>query len=668
MKKLILLFSFTAAILFIFQFDVSIAQTLSGSERCAISKIQSNILSPADFTITPHNPFNITNYKLQIDLYDNFTTPFPKTYSAVETVTFSVDTALNSIDLDAVNSSLEIDSVSLAAISFTHDSDNLHIELDATYNPGDTVDVKIYYHHLDVYDQAFYVSGGFVFTTTAPEGARKWFPCVDHPSDKATWDLTAKVPASVKLGSNGRLADSIKTADTIYYNWISRDPIATYLIVIAANVDYNLDIVYWQNPQNPNDSIPVRFYWNPWENQTKLNNIKTKIIPMMTHYSDMFGVYPFEKNGFSTLNDLFPWAGMENQTLISLCPNCWDELLVAHEFSHQWFGDLISPATWSDVWLNEGFATYCEALWYEYTDGYARYKQEVNSHANYFLNHNPGWAIYNPEWAEITPPIGTLYNYAIIYTKGSCVLHMLRYTLGDSLFFQVLKSYATDEQFMYKNAHTSDLVSKVNEVTGSDYSWFFDEWVYGPNFPYYQNTYLITELTSGWNLNFNAIQVQTDADFFKMPIELLVNFSDGSDTLLTFMNDVNNQSFDFEFDKEPVDVQFDPNDNIVIKGAYTNPVTVELSNSTPDDFKLFQNYPNPFNPETTISYNIPIRTNVVLKVYDVMGAEVKVLVNKEQPAGTYNINFDATDLTSGVYFYKLFAGSYVKTMKMILLR
>ncbi|GBD86945.1 aminopeptidase N [bacterium BMS3Abin03] len=307
-------------------------------------------------------------------------------------------------------------------------------------------------------------------------------------------------------------------------------------------------------------------------------------------------------------------------------------------------------------------------MWYEYTNGYARYKQEINSQANYFLSSNPGWAIYNPEWAEVTPPIGTLYNYAIIYTKGSCVLHMLRYTLGDSLFFQVLKSYATDEQLMYKNAFTSDLVSKVNEVTGSDYSWFFDEWVYGPNFPYYHNTFLITETTPGWNVKFKAIQVQTNAGFFKMPIELQIDFSDGSDTLLTFMNDVNNQSFDFEFDKEPVDVQFDPNDNIVIKWASTNPVSVELSDGVPGEFNLYQNYPNPFNPATTISYNIPVRTNVILKVYDVMGAEVKTLVNKEQPAGTYNVNFDATDLTSGVYFYKLHARSYVKTMKMILLR
>jgi len=425
------------AIWFAFAINISFAQP-SGSERCAESKIQGGVLNSYSFAITPHNPFNILNYKLELDLYENFISPYPKSYIATEVVTFGVDTALNSIVLDAVNSSLQIDSVGLAGISFTHASDSLIIELDNTYNPDDTVDVKIYYQHLDVNDQAFYAGGGFVFTNTAPEGSRKWFPCVDHPSDKATLDITTKVPATVKLGSNGRLEDSVKTADTIYYNWVSRDPIATYLMVISGKVNYNLDIIYWQNPYVTNDSIPVRFYWNQGENQTKLNNIKTKIIPMMTHFSDLFGIYPFEKNGFATLSNQFPWLGMEHQTLVSLCPNCWDELLVAHEFAHQWFGDLISPATWADVWLNEGFASYCEPLWYEYTDGYARYKQEVNTHANYYLTHNPGWPIYNPEWAVTTPPINTLYHYGITYMKGSAVLHMLRYTLGESLFFEVM--------------------------------------------------------------------------------------------------------------------------------------------------------------------------------------------------------------------------------------
>jgi len=660
------------AIWFSLAINTSFAQ-LNGSERCAEGKIQGGALNSYSFIITPHNPFNILNYRLELDLYENFISPYPKSYTATEVVTFRVDTALNSIVLDAVNSSLQIDSVGLAGISFTHVSDSLIIALDNTYNPDDTVDVKIYYQHLDVNDQAFYVGGGFVFTTTAPEGSRKWFPCVDHPSDKATMDITTKVPATVKLGSNGRLEDSVKTADTIYYNWVSRDPIATYLMVISGKVNYNLDIIYWQNPYLTNDSIPVRFYWNQGENEAALNNIKTKIIPMMTHFSDLFGVYPFEKNGFATLSSQFPWAGMEHQSLISLCPNCWDELLVAHEFAHQWFGDLISPATWADVWLNEGFASYCEPLWYEYTDGYANYKQEVNSHASYYLGHNPGWPIYNPEWAVTTPPGNTLYHYGIIYMKGSAVLHMLRYTLGDSLFFEVMNSYADDEDLKYKIAKTSDFVSNVNEVTGEDYNWFFDQWIYGPNHPQYENLYEISFTSPGWAVDFTANQIQTNADFFKMPIELKIEFSDGSDTLLTAMNDVNNQSFTFNFTKEPVSLLFDPNNNIVLKWASTTDVE-EISNVI-TDFYLEHNYPNPFNPSTAITYGVPVKTNVVLKVYNSLGEEVALLVNEEEPAGTYEVDWNATGLPSGIYFYRLQAvptgrqaGSFVETKKMVLLR
>jgi aminopeptidase N len=645
--------------------NTSFAQP-SGSERCAESKIQGGALNSYSFAITPHNPFNILNYRLELDLYENFISPYPKSYTATEVVTFRVDTALNSIVLDAVNSSLQIDSVGLAGISFAHASDSLIIILDNTYNPDDTVDVKIYYQHLDVYDQAFYVGGGFVFTNTAPEGSRKWFPCVDHPSDKATLDITTKVPATVKLGSNGRLEDSIKTADTIYYNWISRDPIATYLMVISGKVNYNLDIIYWQNPYVINDSIPVWFYWNQGESQAKLNNIKTKIIPMMTQFSDLFGVYPFEKNGFATLSGQFPWLGMEHQTLISLCPNCWDEWLVAHEFAHQWFGDLISPATWADVWLNEGFATYCEALWLEYTDGYSRYKQEINTQKNGYLSSNPGWPIYNPEWVEVTPPIGTLYNYAIIYLKGSCVLHMLRYTLGDTLFFEVMNSYADDEELKYKIAKTSDFISKVNEVTGEDYSWFFDQWVYGPNHPQYENLYEISFTSPGWEVDFTANQIQTNAGFFKMPIELKIEFSDGSDTLLTAMNDVNNQSFTFNFTKEPVSLLFDPNNNIVLKWASI--IDVEEISNVITDFYLEQNYPNPFNPSTTIKYQISEISFVTLKVYDVLGNEIGTIVNEEKPIGRYKIEFNATTLPSGIYFYRLQAGNFIETKKMILLR
>jgi aminopeptidase N len=668
MKRQFILTSLLSSLFLVSLGFISLAQNKSGGEMCSQGKVQGYFTLPDGVNITPHNPFNILHYKLDLDLYNNFLTPYPKSFSAYEVVTFRVDTALNSIHLDAVNSSLMIDSVGLSAVSFTHDANVLNIQLDNTYVQGDTVAIKIYYHHLDVNDQAFYVGSGFVFTTNAPEGARKWFPSVDHPSDKATFELIAKMPSNVKFGSNGRLADSTLVADTIYHHWISRDPIATYLITLSGKVNYNLDIIYWQNPYSLGDSIPVRFYWNTGENITQLNNIKVQIMPMMTHFSELFGEYPFEKNGFATLNNQFPWAGMEDQTLIHLCSNCWNENLVSHEFAHQWFGDLLSPTTWSDVWLNEGFATYCEALWYEYTHGYTRYKQEINVHAGYYINGNPQWPIYNPEWSEVTPDINTLYNYAITYVKGSCVLHMLRYIVGDSLFFEIMNSYATDDNYKYKIVSTANFNAKVNDVTGNDYDWFFDQWVYSPNHPVYQNTYSISQAGQNWNVELIINQVQTNPAFFKMPVELKIEFNDATDTLITVMNNANNQQFNFVLVKEPTNLLFDPDGNIVLKAGNTILVSVEDDENLPNEFSLEQNYPNPFNPITTIKYQISELSFAILKVYDVLGSEVATLINEEKPIGNYEVEFNAESLVSGIYFFRLQAGSFVDTKKMIFLR
>lgn len=619
---------------------------------------------------TPRHTYDVLDYNLDLDIYNCFLSPYPRSFTGKEVITFRVDTALQAITLNAVNTSLVIDSVALAGVSFTHASNILTVTLDRMYAVGETVQVKIYYRHNNVTDNAFYASNGMVFTDCEPEGARKWFPCWDRPSDKATLHLRAKVPASVKLGSNGRLADSVRVADTLWYTWISRDPIATYLMVISAKVNYNLDIVFWRNPESLSDSTPIRFYWNAGENQTNLNNIKQRIIPMTTEFSRLFGVHPFEKNGFATLNSSFPWGGMENQTLTSLCPNCWNENLVSHEYTHQWFGDMISPGTWADIWLNEGFATYGEALWFEYTGGYTAYKNDIIGDANGYLSGNPGWPIYNPSWAINTPPNSQLFNTAITYYKGACVLHMLRYTLGDSLFFAALKAYATDTaNFKHKNAVTADFVTKINSVTGQNLDWFFYQWVYQPNHPVYANGYSFTDLGGGqWRVTFLARQTQTNTVFFQMPLTLKITFASGPDTLIRVFNNVNNQVFTFTFDRQPTGFQFDPNNDIVLKQGTTTVLDVETTADVPTSFALHQNYPNPFNPATTISYDIPQQTHVVLRVYDALGRSVAELVNETLPVGRYSVQFDARSLSSGVYYYRLEASGFSQTRALVLIK
>lgn len=642
-----------------------------GSDYCSLKRMKSNISihSSEEALASPTHSFDVLHYSLNVNLYANFSSPYPHSFTGIETITFRIDSLFSQLILDAVSTSLVIDSVGLAGKSFSHSKNLLRITIDSSYSYGDTASVIIYYHHLNVEDVAFYVSGGFVFTDCEPEGARCWFPCWDKPYDKATVDLKAKVPSTVKLGSNGRLAETTQNGDTTWYHWISRDPVSTYLVVISAKVGFNLDIVYWKKLSNPNDSIPFYFYWNNGESTADLNYIKQQIIPMTTYFSQLFGEQPFEKNGFATLNNLFSWGGMENQSLTSLCPDCWSENLVSHEYGHQWFGDMITCATWADIWLNEGFATYLEALWYEYTGGYARYKTDIVQNANYYLSHNPGRPIYNPTWATSVPGTDILFNTAMTYDKAGCVLHMLRYTLGDSVFFHALKAYASDTvKFKYKSATTEDFVQKISEAAGQDMQWFFDQWVFSPNHPYYQYSFSSKNSSdTTWEASINLKQVQKNAGFFTMPVEVKIHFSDGTDSLVRFMNNQNNQQVTWAVNKKPVSFNFDPNNNIVLKNALLLNAEQETP-ATPTLFALEQNYPNPFNGATQIRFSIPTNGFVSLAVYDLLGRKVKEVLNDFRSAGTYTVAIDASSLASGTYYYALNVNSFSATKKFVLVK
>ncbi|MFH1161366.1 MAG: M1 family aminopeptidase [bacterium] len=607
--------------------------------------------------------YDVQQYKLEVDLYTNYTSPFPKTFSAKEIITFRVDSTLSSIKLNAVNTSLEIDSVRLAGISFTHLNDTLLIQLNQTYSPGAVVQLKVCYRHKAIADQALYVTNGFVFTDFPPEGARKVFPCWDRSSDKATWDLTTKVPLSVRLGSTGFLADSTIVADTLWYHWVSDDPVATYLITWTSYTNWNINVTYWNNIYNPSDSVPIWLYKKPTENIT---NAVLKI-PLMTDlYASKFGDYPFSKIGFATITT-FPWAGMENQTMVNLKPNGYnDEPLIAHEHSHMWFGDLITCGTWADIWLNEGFATYCAQLWLENQSGYAAYKNKMNSLANYYLSNNPGWPIYNPGWAIQTPSSNALYNVAVSYNKGACVHHQLRYVLGDSLYFVVMNTYATDTALMYKCAVTEDFISTTNAVTSDDYSWFFNEWIYSPNHPYYDNIWERQDLGGGqFKIILVVNQIQTNTVFFKMPVEVQIDFNDGTDTIVRAWNDLNPQTFEWIFSKYSENVTFDPFRNILLKQGAT---VVGMELNIPSGFILKQNTPNPFQHETQISYTLVRTEKVKIAILNSHGKTVFIAVDETQNPGNYDTILDGSLFSPGVYLCRMEAGGEVGTIKMVVIR
>ncbi|MDD4553432.1 MAG: M1 family aminopeptidase [Bacteroidales bacterium] len=610
----------------------------------------------------PSRTFDVLKYTLDFHLYSCYSSPYPRNYKGICSIRFRVDSTLNQIALNANNYSIIIDSVKLAGVSFSHNSDILAIQLDKTYYPGDTAVVKVYYQHKNVVDHGFYCNNGMAYTDSEPEGARKWMPCKDHPSDKAQCDITARVKSNVRLGSNGRLADSTLTGDTLVYHWISDNPVATYLMAFASKVNYRMHTRYWHKLSNSADSIPCLYYFNQGENPSLVE----ELIPEMADwYSQHYVEYPFEKIGFAALDNQFSWGGMENQTLITICPGCWGEGLAAHEFSHHWFGDLVTCQTWADIWLNEGLGTWSEAFWAEKNGGYPEYKTLIDQNALYYLQYNPGWAISLPSWAVYTPSDDTLFDYAITYTKGACVSHMLRYVLGDSLFFLTLQSYLSDPDLKFQSATISDFIEQVNSVTGTDYGWFFDQWIYQPNHPVYENTYNFEDLGSGrWKVNFFMKQVQSNAPFFRMPVEVKFGFADDTDTTIRVMNDVNFQQFTWIFDKQPVYLVFDPSNQIVLKGGST---LVSVSAELPDNgLSAVRCTPNPANGTSSLQFLLDEPAMVTVTVSDVFG---KILWGSQpefRSRGSQNITLDLSNFSSGLYLCKINAGKHSAQLKLVI--
>jgi len=286
------------------------------------------------------------------------------------------------------------------------------------------------------------------------------------------------------------------------------------------------------------------------------------------------------------------------------------------------------------------------------------------------MAQNPGWPIYNPDWAINTPSTSILFNGAITYDKGACVLHMLRYTIGDSLFFASFKAYATDTaNFRLKNAVTVDFFDKFSAVSGQNLNWFRDEWVMQPNHPVYRNSYNVTDLGNGsWGLTFVTNQVQTNTVFHKMPIVIKVSFAGNTDTSIRVMNDTNHQAYNFTFNAQPVTVAFDPNNDIVLKTATMVIGIRNISTNVPKKYAVYQNYPNPFNPVTKFNFDIPIKSSVRIRIYDITGRVVTTLVNQELQPGSYETSWDAANYSSGIYFYSVEANDYHKTMKMVLVK
>ncbi len=373
---------------------------------------------------------------------------------------------------------------------------------------------------------------------------------------------------------------------------------------------------------------------------------------MLGFYSNLFGLYPYinEKYGFTLWSP--PWS-MSTQTMTCLYYAITQlDLIISHELSHQWWWYRNNNDVRHD-WLSEGFADYSAALWGEYQYG-ATYYHNFMQQQKYFGSGSIYWE----------DPATQNYDVNLIYLKGSWVLHMLRHVLSDTTFFNVLESYATEPAYENRLVTTEDFQNIAEQVSGLNLSEFFQQWIYESGYPTYRYSWDASQnIDSSYNLNVTINQI---GPIFQMPVDVTVR-TETSDT--TFVVEVNQQAntYQFTLSDEPDTLILDKDNWILCKITFV-PTSVEHNELLPTEFLLSQNYPNPFNSSSTIKYSIPKFSQITLKIFNTLGEEIEILVNEEKPVGTYEVNWNDASLPSGVYFYRLQAGSFVQTKKMILLK
>jgi aminopeptidase N len=567
---------------------------------------------------------------------------------------------------------MSVDSILLNGIptTFNHNNDELAIDLDRVYNQDETISLVVYYDGipgasgLGSFKFGTHGNQPIISTLSEPYGASDWWPNKDTPADKPdSADIWITVTQSMIPISNGTLEEIIVNGNgTHTYKWKEKYPIAAYLISMAITNYFQYNTYY---NYSPTDSMIITHYIYPENFNTTLQSKLDETSAMIEVFSEKFGEYPFldEKYGHAEFTGMFGGA-MEHQTCTSM--GFWGQEVISHELAHQWFGDKITCKDWHHIWLNEGFATYLEAVYVEAINGHNAYKSKIQSEMNSAKNAQ------GTIWVQDITNIGEIFNGARSYAKGAVVLHMLRGVVGDEAFFNIMNTYSNDPLLAYGVATTEDFQLIAETVSGMDLNYFFQEWIYGVNEPTYTAGWSKTLLGGNqYKVNLNITQaINLNPPFFTMPVQIRINTS-SNDTIVTVINDQQSQDFEIVVTGEPSSIVFDPENNILKNTV--NIVTNIGNQNQAEVFSLEQNFPNPFNPNTKIKFSIPSETPslmklVQLKVFDVLGEEVATLINKEFEAGNYEIDFIADNLPSGIYYYTLSTGNFTETKKMLLLK
>ncbi len=662
-----------AKIFFLLIFASNLVISQVQTHECAISKTQSmkKLMKSKEINYPGDDSFDATYYKLDLNV-DYYT----QTLSGVVQVNgkaLSDNFSSFFLDLQTV---FTVDSVNYLGVNtpFTHSNDKLTISLLSPLNINQEFSVEVFYHGtpgssgFGSFEFSSNGSNPVIWTLSEPFGASDWFPCKDTPSDKVdSSDVIITADQIFYTVSNGTLVsiDDLPN-NKRRFHWKNHHPIAHYLISLAMTnyAIYEQDFITTNN-----EIMPVIHYNYPQNLTTSRISQLQKTTSMLALFSELYGEYPYldEKYGHAE----FGWnGGMEHQTVSSM--GAYGETIVAHELAHQWFGDKVTCANWENIWLNEGFATFSEAVWLGHVYGDSFYQNRIEMYMSDAKYAEGSIFVENPN------SVYEIFNYNRSYAKAAVVLHMLKGIVGEEVFYEILRTYLSDSRLAYNVAVTEDFQAIAESVTGLHLNYFFSEWIYGENYPKYYVDWKHLNTANSYEYNLNITQqTNTNPRIFTMPIEIDINFFDGTDSTCIVTNSSANQNFNFIFDKAVTSISFDPR-NKILKSvlSFSN---LEDESLQPAKFELNQNYPNPVNAKsgennsTIIRFSIPESknsqlSNVKLVLYNSLGQQIDEIINKPLLSGKHEIEFNVEHLSPGVYFYQLQYLGNSLTKKLIILK
>jgi hypothetical protein len=446
------------------------------------------------------------------------------------------------LDFDPNGGALVVNSVDSGegtpALAYSVDSTNkkLRITLPAPLAVGDEFVVRIKYAGTPNPTGTFgapYVRSTHgsppvtvVYTFSEPYGARQWWPCKDLPDDKASSSVQRIVVPKGQgwqVVSNGKLAAIEDNGANETWVWVNHYPIATYLISFCVSNYTYVSSVYTSRDGLTTMTIAHAIY--P-ENLSVEGSGAVGTREVMNFFADRFGEYPFLDEKYFTASHNSS-SGMEHQTCTSMPGgDVMDGMQRrnVHELAHQWFGDKITPMSFDHLWLNEGFATYCEALWDEYKWGRYAFWSRVN-----------GWSVSTTQ--PVAGPSSDNFSGGAVYRKGAWVLHMLRHIVGEDNFWDIMRTWAQHPVLSYGNAVSDDFEAVAEAVSGVDLTAFFQQWLWRSNSsnPPAQPTYRFQAATSrvgaNWQMAITTTQAFSGTPYV-MPLDYEIVCQDDTTTIV----------------------------------------------------------------------------------------------------------------------------------------